>query len=250
MRIVIVTQDDPLVTAEFFRVFLPRIQAPHSTAAVIGLPGFSEPLPARIRRFARLYGFFGTTKAAWRYLIAKLLGGGVRELCRRHGVEFVNFGGSVKSADFRNLLHSYEPDLLVSVSSPQIFGSKVLGIPGLGAVNLHSAPLPRYAGMLPSFWILLNGEKQTAVTLHYMDEQVDAGPIIAQQSFDIPESTTQFELMRMTKRLGAELLLSQLDAIAAGTAEARAMPEKEATCFGFPTAEDVRRFRKLGKKLI
>jgi len=250
MRIVIVTQDDPLVTAEFFRVFLPRVEPPHEVVAVIGLPGFSESTAARIRRFSRLYGFFGAVKLAWRYLAAKLRGGGVAKLCRRHGTDFVAFGGSVKSADFRELVGSLEPDLLVSVSSPQVFGPRLLAIPRLGAVNLHGAPLPKYAGMLPSFWQLLHGEKQGAVTLHYMSEEVDKGQVITQQFFDLPVGITQFELMRLAKRVGAETLLGQLDAIASGTVEARPMRQEGASYFGFPTSEDVRRFRKLGKKLI
>jgi len=247
---VIATQDDPLVVAEFFRVFLPRVPERHKVSAVIALPGFSESIVLRIRRFARLYGFLGVAKLAWRYLIAKLAKGGVRELCSRYGVRYVNFAGSVKSAEFRRLLRSYEPDLLVSVSAPQVFGKKVLAIPRLGAVNLHSAPLPRYGGMLPSFWILLNDEKESAVTLHYMTEEVDRGPIIAQKYFQVPKGITQFELMRMTKRIGAELLLSQIDSIAEGRCDARPMPMEQASYFGFPTAKDIQLFRKSGKKLI
>ena len=103
---------------------------------------------------------------------------------------------------------------------------------------------------MPSFWMLLNDEKQGAVTIHFMEEELDSGDIIAQRSFDILPQETQHNLIVKSKQIGAQLLLDVLDICDATQGQMPRMPnpDREATYFGFPNKEDARRFRKRGKK--
>jgi methionyl-tRNA formyltransferase len=77
-------------------------------------------------------------------------------------------------------LAGYAPDLLLSYCYPWRLPKSVLAVPRLGAINVHSSLLPRYRGPIPVHWAVRNGDTETGVTAHWMDEKFDSGPILAQ----------------------------------------------------------------------
>lgn len=95
----------------------------------------------------------------------------------------------VNSTDFINMLKSKEPDLILCAGFPQIFSRELLSVPKYGPINIHPSPLPKYRGPSPFFWIIANGETESAVTAHFMTDKIDAGDIIAQIKFPIPDMT-------------------------------------------------------------
>ncbi|MFM6349575.1 MAG: methionyl-tRNA formyltransferase, partial [Dolichospermum sp.] len=102
----------------------------------------------------------------------------------------------INSLDFVDTLkNKIRPDLLVSVAASQILKKAVLEVPPLGCINLHSAPLPRYQGMMPNFWTMVNNEPEATVTIHYMAEKLDAGDIILQKSVAINATDSLQDLM-------------------------------------------------------
>ncbi|UDG79936.1 bifunctional UDP-4-amino-4-deoxy-L-arabinose formyltransferase/UDP-glucuronic acid oxidase ArnA [Candidatus Steffania adelgidicola] len=72
------------------------------------------------------------------------------------------------------------PHVIFSFYYRQLLCQEILDIPSIGAFNLHGSLLPRYRGRSPLNWVLLNGEKETGVTLHRMTVRADAGNILAQ----------------------------------------------------------------------
>lgn len=92
------------------------------------------------------------------------------------------------------LLKSMNIDFIFSFQYDQIIGKNILSIPKYGAINLHFAPLPKYRGVSPIAWALINGEEEFGVTIHYMDQGVDTGDIISQTKFSISEIKTAREL--------------------------------------------------------
>lgn len=103
-----------------------------------------------------------------------------------------------------------EPDIIVSAGFRKILPPSVLALPKLGAFNCHPSPLPRYAGANPWFWILLNGEKQTAVTIHQMVAAADAGDIVAQAWFPVDARMNYQQLYNRSTILGAVQLRDNL----------------------------------------
>src|SRR5262249_24471524 len=83
----------------------------------------------------------------------------------------------VTAPAFAASLKARAVDLVVAIACPQILGREILAVPAKGAINLHGALLPDYRGLLPGFWVLANGESHTGVTVHYMSEAVDQGPV-------------------------------------------------------------------------
>ena len=117
----------------------------------------------------------------------------------------------VNNTNFLKFLNSKKIDLIVSFSAPSIFKNKLLSIPKYGCINLHCSYLPNYSGILPSFWVLLNDEKKTGVTVHYMDSKIDNGSILAQEEVNINDDDTWFSLIKKTKLRGGKLMLNVIE---------------------------------------
>ena len=82
------------------------------------------------------------------------------------------------------------PEILFSFYYRNLVRSPILDIPAKGCLNLHGSLLPRYRGRVPINWALINGEKKTGVTLHYMTPRPDDGDIVSQAEIDISEKDT------------------------------------------------------------
>ena len=137
---------------------------------------------------------------------------------------------SVKSPDALEWISSFQPDLIISVSCPQLIGKKILSSARLGGINIHSSNLPAYAGLAPYFWVLSKGEKQTATTVHYMTMKFDEGNILAQRHLEIEPGESAFHLF---KRLALEGKLTLVEATEAALKSAARDTARSSTVFLF-----------------
>ena len=99
-----------------------------------------------------------------------------------------------------SLIEELAPDIIFSFYYRNLISSEILGIPRLGAINLHGSLLPKYRGRCPVNWALVNGEKETGVTLHYMVDKPDAGDIIAQRKIPILFTDTAYSLHKKMEK--------------------------------------------------
>jgi methionyl-tRNA formyltransferase len=88
---------------------------------------------------------------------------------------------------------------------------EILDIPKMLCMNVHGSLLPKYRGAAPVNWAILNGEKQTGVTIQKMALALDAGAIIAQEKMDIDDDENAAQLRKRMALVGAKLLLRVLD---------------------------------------
>jgi methionyl-tRNA formyltransferase len=147
-------------------------------------------------------------------------------------------------------LSDREVDLVVSIACPQIVREEMLNCPPEGIINTHGALLPEYRGKLPSFWVLANGEEKTGVTVHYMNEELDDGPIIVQKEVPIrPDDTLHSLVLRSKVKYGASALAEAVRRIREGKVDLKENDEVRATYFSFPTVEAIQRFRERGRKI-
>ncbi len=128
----------------------------------------------------------------------------VTETARSGGIP-VHMPRDINSRDIVGLLKSMSPDLITVVSYRQILRRPILDIPVRGTINLHGALLPKYRGGSPVNWAIINGETETGVTIHYIDELVDHGPIIAQRRIPIGFEDTAETVFRKVTKEGTEL---------------------------------------------
>ena len=115
-------------------------------------------------------------------------------------------------------LRALAPDLILIWSYSMILPPCVLAVPRLGCVNLHGGLLPEYRGGHVMQWAIINGEAETGVTLHYVDEGIDTGPVIAAKRFSIESEDDALSVRMKLKTSGASLIKEWWPAIAAGTA--------------------------------
>ncbi len=113
---------------------------------------------------------------------------------------------NINGEEALRFIHKLQPDLLLSAYFTQILKAPVIRIPRLGVLNVHPGWLPAYKGAMAYFWVLKNGSEQAGVTLHWIDEGIDTGAIIARRSIQIQPGMTQQNVLIATARVGAELL--------------------------------------------
>ncbi len=147
---------------------------------------------------------------------------------------------SVNTPDWIARIRSWEPDLIFSFYYRDMINEEILGIPRLGAFNMHGSLLPKYRGRVPINWAILHGEKETGVTLHHMVKRADAGDIVDQEAVPIGSDETAREVFAKCAKAARLVLERQLEALTTGTAPRRKQDESQATYFSGRTPEDGR----------
>ena len=107
-------------------------------------------------------------------------------------------------------LIALEPDLIVTAAFGQFLPQKLLAAPKYGAINVHASLLPKYRGGAPVHYALMQGEKETGVSIIYMEKKMDAGDIILQKSLEITRDDDVGTLFDRLSLLGKELLMETL----------------------------------------
>ena len=113
---------------------------------------------------------------------------------------------NINSPEYVSLIKELSPDIIFSFYYRNLVSREILDIPRLGAINLHGSLLPKYRGRCPVNWVLVNGEKETGVTLHYMIEKPDEGDIIAQKRITISFNDTAYSLLKKIEKAAVVLL--------------------------------------------
>jgi len=119
----------------------------------------------------------------------------------------------LKTSEAKELFASHNADVAIVVAYGKILPLEFLSAPRDGCINVHFSLLPKYRGAAPVNWAIVNGETETGVTTMQIVEELDAGPILLQQSTDIQEEETAPELMSRLAEIGAELLSDTLKRI-------------------------------------
>ncbi|WP_019572065.1 methionyl-tRNA formyltransferase [Thioalkalivibrio sp. ALMg3] len=136
---------------------------------------------------------------------------------------------SLKSAEAQAELAAWRPDILIVAAYGLILPRAVLAIPPLGGLNIHASLLPRWRGAAPIHRAILAGDSGTGVCLMQMAPGLDTGPVHACRRVPITPETTTGSLHDVLAREGAELLVEQLPAIAAGESAPWPQDDEQAT---------------------
>jgi methionyl-tRNA formyltransferase len=193
----------------------------------------------------RAFGLAFTARRARDYALAQLririsapawIGGrprSLREVAVAHGAPWIAVD-RLNQAEALSRLTELAPHLVVVAAFGQILRRPVLDLPALGIVNVHPSLLPKYRGPNPFYWVLQRGERESGVTVHYLDEGVDTGDTILQEKLEISPSESERSLQRRSAALGASLLLRAVDLIADGRAPRTRQEEGSASYFPNP----------------
>jgi methionyl-tRNA formyltransferase len=147
-------------------------------------------------------------------------------LAKQNQIEAVFFDRSA-AAHFEQRVKEISPDLIIVAGWHYIIKSETLNIPRLGTVGLHSSLLPKYRGGSPLVWQLINGEKESGVSLFYIEDGIDTGDIIGQERFFVNETDTIKDALLKSQQAGLYLLDKYVPQLLKGTAPRVKQNEKE-----------------------
>jgi len=261
LNILFITQRDPFYTRIFFEEFLKRYPNLEEIKGIVICKTMGKnSLRKMVGQMYDFYGLKDFLRMGVRFIGHKLLAKicGFLKVAKFYTIEqtfrYHNIGvikrNDINSTDFLQEMAGKDLDLVVSVAAPKIFKKALLELPRYGCINIHTAKLPKYRGMMPNFWNLYHDEKNTGITIHTMDEKIDAGKIILQKEVAIKEGESLDSLTKRTKKIGAELMLETLRQIKGGEARYSDYPKAESSYYSFPKKEDVRELRRRGKRIF
>lgn len=259
MKIEFVTDDNPLYVLPFFDEFFRHFDGEFEIQRIsICRPMGKRSRAKLLREMVTLYGPIGLGRIGTRIVFAKILGTfprdktstkffAISQICKAFGIPFENIGNPNADA-FVEGMRLRKPDVLVSVACPYILKKGILQIPKLGCINIHHAPLPRYKGMMPTFWQMFHGEKKVGLTIHYMVEKIDEGQALLQAEMPIEPNESLDKLIQRAKRFGAHCMATVLRQMRTQTQVPISLSAKDGSYFTFPTLREIREFRKKGLK--
>lgn len=254
MRIVIITQNEPFYLTKNLNYLLDIL--PEKTEVVgcvvsdVSPFGKKESFFIKAKKTYDIFGLKFFIYYSLKYLKAKInLKNNIFEFLKSRYIPIIVLDEPINKPKSVNRIKSFKPDLLVSILGNQIFKYPILNLAPKGCINLHTALLPKYRGLMPSFWVMKNNEKKTGVSVFFVDEGIDSGPIIVQQEVEIG-NRTQEELINYTKKLGMEAIAKSINLIQNNAVNLIENDASKKTYFTFPSRQDVLEFNKNGKKFF
>ncbi|MFC1807283.1 methionyl-tRNA formyltransferase [Candidatus Omnitrophota bacterium] len=172
----------------------------------------------------------------------------LKAVARKYDIPLFNVE-DINSKETIQLLESLKPDLIIS-SQGHFLSERLRVIPQLGVINKHAGRLPKYRGVYPVFWAMLNNEKEVGVTIHYVNEIIDGGGILLQEVIPIENNDTFESLYKKVIALTPKLFIRTIDMIRDGRVDIKKNNMSEATVFSYPSKEDISKLKNSGKKII
>ena len=250
----IITQNEPFYLTKNLK-YLIRILPNHSqivgcVVADVSPFGKKESFLTKAIKTYNIFGFNFFTYYSLKYLKSIFFSkNNIFKLLKSNDIPSIILDEPINNPNSVNKIKSFQPDLLVSILGNQIFKPPILDLAPKGCINLHTALLPKYRGLMPTFWVMKNNEKETGVSVFFVDEGIDSGPIIIQTKIKIGNQT-QEELITHTKKIGMEAIAKSIDLIQNDEVKLIENNPSEKTYFTFPKRKDVLVFKKIGKKFF
>jgi len=227
----------------------------------IGVVPYTSSKAIRRRLYQFMWNFYGPfhffrkgLQVAWCTFLNKLeplfrfsRPYSMHELARKYRIPCIE-AQSPNSPDFLAKVRALEPDLILN-GQGHLLKREIINLPRIGIINKHAGLLPKYRGVFPIFWAMLNGEREFGITIHYINEKWDDGDIIVQERHPIHKDDTFNGLYGIVKERTAPLYLKALECIEQGES-ARPNPAEQGSYFSYPTRDDIREFMRLGNRTI
>jgi len=173
----------------------------------------------------------------------------IDKLVERHNLK-IHDTENINSEETIAWIRNLQPEVMVSLYFDQILKEEVIAVPTIAALNMHPGLLPKYRGIWPEFWNLLNNEKFAGVSVHHLKPEIDAGAVVAQKKYPIGKSQTKFSLALQSAKHGAQLLIKTLTKMKNGVSLIPLKSEGKPKYYSLPTKEHFDSFFARGKKLF
>lgn len=161
----------------------------------------------------------------------------ISALCQIHRIPYV----IKKTVKYDlGIIKDSKPDVIFVIGWRSIIPYEIISLPSLGTIAFHESLLPRYRGFAPINWAIINGEKETGVTMFYLNKNMDEGDIIAQVKFTINKNDTAYTIYKKTIEITLQLLNENFKKIVTNKAPRKKQNNANATYTCLRTPEDGR----------
>lgn len=164
----------------------------------------------------------------------------VKEVALAHGIDVFQ-PKRVRNEESIATIKAMNPEVIVVVAFGQIIPKEILEMAPYGCLNVHGSLLPAYRGAAPIQWSVLNGDKESGVTIMRMDEGLDTGDMISKVVVPLDEKETSESLFDKLAAAGAKLLVETLPKVADGTAVYEKQPEESTTPYACMISKQIDR---------
>lgn len=260
MRIAIIAQEEPVCFGPFLRSIIEARRDDVVLVAIAGSRGAgSHPRTPRQKWEDLLIhwlimepaGFIRSAAIIAGQRIIRMLGltgtgldrRSIEGAARRYGIPVVRVQ-DVNGSEFMATLKEYAPDLLIN-QSERLLKEPILRAAPLGVVNRHASLLPHYRGRLASFRGHAAKPPEYGVTIHFVDQGLDTGPIIMQKRLELDPRLSYPRVLELLFRESVPLMLAALDAVGRPGFAPRPNEHQGTPTWPFPTLEEVRAYRQL-----
>lgn len=258
MRITFFSPDEPFYLPYFYEYVFDHIRSDHDIKVIIVPPVYKNTTKLSLMiRYFRVFGLSETAAMSYnvlKYKVMDVISGSngsnyysLTSVFEKYRISYF-FESDVNSADNIEKLRHWQTDLIISISCPQIFRKALIDLPSRGCLNLHGSALPDYRGVMPSFWMLANGEKEAGSTLFFVNEKIDAGDVLIQKTFPVQSEDTLDSFIKRSKRIGAEMVIEGIDKILKNNVHTFPLDMTKGRYFGWPTRIDVKKFIRKGRR--
>lgn len=256
MRIFIVTMDDPLQTNKFIKQIIQ-----HRKQDIIGLAvpkgdrltiGKKHSKGGYLLSLFMIMGpiyFMGNAFKVINYKLREQLSkyfpfissSSIKSYAEGEGIQTYKIK-SPNGKKFLNELKEIKPDVIIN-QSQYLLKKELLSIPKIGVINRHNALLPKNRGRLSPFWVLHKKEKETGVSIHFVEAELDSGDIIVQKKVDVDKKDNFNSLVKKSYQIAADAMLEALDKLENQNFETIQNDDSLATYNSIPTVRDAISYR-------
>jgi len=256
MRIVILAMDDPLYTNDFIKEIIEnrkedivqyvyvakgdrltigkkrsKIEYLISLFLIMGpIYYFKNVFKTVNHKMKKKFSNYKICKDPTVYTWAKDLGIKVKKITNPNNKKFCEY------------LTQLKPDIIIN-QSQSIIKKRLLSIPKIGMLNRHNALLPKNRGRLTPFWVIYKREKETGVSIHFVEEGIDSGDIIVQKKFAVTPKDTFNTIVKKNYKIAGKAILEALDLLESGNYESVPNDNKNATYNTIPSLKQACKYR-------
>jgi len=128
----------------------------------------------------------------------------------------INIQKPENNDELKKVIESIKPEIVITIAYGRIIPLELLEIPKYGWINVHFSLLPRWRGAAPVQWAILNGDKQTGITVFKLDKGMDTGPVYLEQATPINDDENSDGLLKRLSQIGSDLAIKSLELISDG----------------------------------
>lgn len=256
MKIYIITMDDPIQTFRFIKEI---IDAKKDEIVGLAIPNGNrltiskgKSKIAYVFSLFLIMGFWNFFKTSFHTIIFKIrkklfaMNVGMNPsiaayaLSKNIPVQIISTPNSKK---FRTYLETLDLDIIIN-QSQNIIKKELLNIPKIGILNRHNALLPKNRGRLTPFWVVYNGDKETGVSIHFVEEGIDSGEIIVQKKYKVEKGYNFNTIVEKNYTIASGAMIKAIELLENGFTDFIPNDDDKASYNTTPTLSEAIEYRK------